>query len=145
MNKFLTCAVLFAGAAIGATQIVADDEEKGGTKLDGTYTITSGEEDGKAIPAERIEGSIVKFTGDLILGTDKDKKEFFSAKYTLDTGKMPWAIKMKSMEPKEAEAMGLVKKDGETLTIIYAKPGGDVPKEFKTKDKQHMFVLKKSK
>jgi uncharacterized protein (TIGR03067 family) len=118
------------------------DEKKEAVKLDGTYTIVSGEEDGKAIPDERIKGAVVRFTGDAILGTDKDKKEFFSATYKLDSSKTPWVIDMTSKRPKEATATGLVKKDGDTLTIIYALPGGDAPKEFKTKEKQQMFVLK---
>lgn len=118
------------------------DAKATASPLEGLYTIVSGEKDGKSIPAERIKGSIIAFAGDRIVGTDKAKKEFFSASFTLDTSKKPWVIKMKSTSPKEAEAMGLVMKDGETVTIVYALPGGDSPTEFRTKDKQHMFVLK---
>ncbi len=110
--------------------------------LEGGYTLVSGEKDGKAIPEERIKGGTVRFTGDKITGTDKDKKEFFAATYTLDTAKKPWVIQMKSTSPKEAEATGLIKKEGDTITIIYALPGGEAPKEFKTGPKQHLFVLK---
>jgi uncharacterized protein (TIGR03067 family) len=120
----------------------AVDEKKGTESLEGTYTIVSGKENGKAIPAERIKGSVVKFTGNTVLGTDKDKKEFFSATYTLDTSKTSWVISMTSKQPKEARTTGLVKKDGETLTIIYALPGGKAPKDFTTEEMQQMFVLK---
>lgn len=118
------------------------DEKKAAASLEGGYTIVSGEKDGKAIPEERIKGSIVRFTGNQILGTDKDKKEFFSSTFTLDASKTPWVIDMTSKTPKEAMAMGLVKKEGDTITIIYALPGGEAPTEFKTKEKQHLFVLK---
>ena len=117
-------------------------EKKEAVKLDGTYTIVSGEEDGKAIPAERLKGAVVRITDGKIVGTDKDRKELFAATYKVDTTKKPWKIDMKSMEPKEASTTGLVKKEGDTLTIIYALPGGDAPTEFKTKAKQQMFVLK---
>jgi len=110
--------------------------------LEGGYTIVSGEKDGKPIPEERIKGSIVRFTGDRIVGTDKDKKEFFAATYTLDTSKKPWAIKMKSVSPKEAEAVGLVKKDGNTVTIVYSLPDAAAPVEFRTQKHQHLFVMK---
>jgi uncharacterized protein (TIGR03067 family) len=110
--------------------------------IEGGYTIASGEEEGKAIPAERLKGAVVRITDGKIVGTDKDRKEFFAATYKLDTTKKPWKIDMKSIEPKEAATTGLVKKEGDTLTIIYALPGGDAPTEFKTKAKQQMFVLK---
>lgn len=118
------------------------DENKAASTLEGGYTLVSGEKDGKVIPPERIKGSIVKFTGKVIVGTDKDKKEFFASTYTLDTSKKPWVITMKSTSPKEATAMGIIKKDGDTLTIAYALPGTATPTEFKTKENQHLFVLK---
>lgn len=118
------------------------DEKKAAASLEGGYTIVSGEEAGKAIPEDRIKGSIVRFTGDKILGTDKDKKEFFSATFTLDTSKTPWVIEMTSKQPKEAKTTGLVKKEGDTITIVYALPGSEAPKEFKTKEGQQLFVLK---
>jgi len=137
-------------------------------KLVGTYTISSGEKDGKALPKEHFEGSLVKITDKTVVGTDKDKKEFYSATYTLDTSKTPWVITMteaKKQEKKDdkdgkeekkdvqtgradkpaeaASATGLVMVDGDTLTIIYALPGGKMPTEFKTGDKQQMFVMKR--
>jgi uncharacterized protein (TIGR03067 family) len=139
--KTLIAAGLFALAVSVTT---ADDKKPDdkATKLEGGYTIVSGEKAGKAIPENEIKGSIVRFTGDKILGTDKDKKEFFSADYTLDTSKTPWVIKMTSKQPKEATTTGLIKKDGDTITVIYALPGGETPKDFKTKDNQQLFVLK---
>jgi uncharacterized protein (TIGR03067 family) len=117
------------------------DPKKAAASLEGGYTIVSGEKAGKAIPEAEIKGSIVRFTGDNILGTDKDKKEFFSATFTLDTSKTPWAIEMTSKQPKEAKASGLIKKEGDTITIVYALPGGETPREFKTKEGQQLFVL----
>jgi uncharacterized protein (TIGR03067 family) len=113
--------------------------------LEGGYTIVSGEKDGKPIPEAELKGSVLRITADKIVGTDKDRKEFFAATYTLDTKKEPWVIRMKSTAPKEAEAVGLVKKDGDTVTLVYALPGAEAPKEFKTKDRQHLFVLKRTK
>ena len=113
--------------------------------LEGAYTIVAGEKDGKPVPEEKLKGSVVRFTADKIVGTDRDKKEFFTATYVLDSKKEPWVIRMKSAGPKEAEAVGLLKRDGDTLTIVYALPGADSPKEFKTKDRQHLFVMKRLK
>jgi len=126
----------------------ADDkkpaEKSAAAPLEGGYTIVSGEKDGKAIPEAELKGSVVRITADKIVGTDKDKKEFFAATYTLDTKKEPWVIRMKSTAPKEAEAVGLVKKDGDAVMLIYSLPGAEAPKEFKTKARQHLFVLKRT-
>jgi uncharacterized protein (TIGR03067 family) len=118
------------------------DNKKDAAALEGGYTIVSGEKDGKAIPEAEIKGAIVRFTGDKILGTDKDRKEFFSADYTLDTSTTPWKIEMTSTQPKQEKSSGLIKKEGDTVTIVYALPGSPAPKEFKTRAGQHLFVLK---
>ncbi|MDY3559741.1 TIGR03067 domain-containing protein [Gemmata sp. JC673] len=147
MRTFVS-ALLFAAATVvvltGSPGTADDkkDEKKAAGELDGGYTIVSGQKDGKAIPEGEIKGSLVRFTGDKIVGTDKDKKEFFAATYTIDKAKTPWAIKMTSHQPKESTANGLIKKEGDTITIVYALPGGETPKEFKAGEKQHLFVLK---
>lgn len=162
---------LFAVAAVVglvAGFAAAEDKkpaEKG--KLEGTYSIVSGEKDGKAIPKERLDGSVIKITDKAIVGTDKDKKEFYASTYTLDTSKTPWAISMTSTAKKEdakdkekkddaekgkdvkpedskTTASGLVKVDGDTVTLVYALPGGKTPTDFKTDAGQQMFVLKRT-
>jgi uncharacterized protein (TIGR03067 family) len=140
-------ALLLAGGVLAAAvaPAVRAEDKKAPKSLEGTYTLVSGEEDGKAVPEERIKGGIVRFTADKITGTDKDKKEFFAANYKLDATKTPWAITMTSTAPKAGDAPGLVKKEGDTLTVIYALPGGEAPKEFKAGPKQHLFVLKAAK
>jgi uncharacterized protein (TIGR03067 family) len=144
--RYILPVAFLVGGTLALVAATARAEDKRGAKsLEGTYTLVSGEEDGKAIPEERIKGGIVRFTADKITGTDKDKKEFFAATYTLDTTKTPWAIMMKSTAPKAGDAPGLVKKDGDTLTIVYALPGGEAPKELKAGPKQHLFVLKAAK
>jgi uncharacterized protein (TIGR03067 family) len=140
---FVLSLALVGGAASGTrAEDKKADEKKAASSLEGGYTIVSGEHGGKMIPEAEIKGSVVRFTGNQILGTDKDKKEFFSATYTLDTSKTPWVINMTSKQPKEEKTTGLIKKEGDTVTIIYALPGGEAPKEFKTKEKQNLFVLK---
>ena len=143
MSRLLQCAALLAAAAV-VTSAVADDKAgKGGpTAIDGGYTIVSGERDGKALPEDHYRGSVVKIAGGKITGTDRDKKEFFAADFTLDTTKTPHVIRMRSTAPKAADATGLVKKDGDAVTLIYALPGGPAPTEFKTKEGQLMFVLR---
>lgn len=149
MRKLLSFAALLGGLAVLSPGLSADDtkgtgkgDKAGDLKLEGGYTIVSGESDGKPIPEERIKGHTVRFTGDKIVTTDKDKKEVYVATYKLDEGKKPAVIELKSVTPKEGSATGLIKKEGDTITLIYNEPGGDVPTDFQAKAKQNLFVLK---
>jgi uncharacterized protein (TIGR03067 family) len=144
----LSCFALFG---IGS-MIRADDGPKkiSGEPLEllGGYTIVAGEKFGEKEPKERIEGTTVRIADDAIIVLDKDKKEVYAQTYKIDTASKPWKITLKSkitpykQSSEETVAHGLIKQDGDTVTIIYALPGGEMPKEFKTKEKQLMFVLK---
>jgi uncharacterized protein (TIGR03067 family) len=132
---------------------IAQDEPKSKisgepARLLGGYTIVSGEKNGEKESPERIEGTTVRIADDAIIVLDKEKKEVYAQTYKVDTRSSPWKITLKSkITPRnqggeEIEAKGLIKQQGDLVTIIYALPGGEVPTEFKTKEKQLMFVLK---
>jgi uncharacterized protein (TIGR03067 family) len=115
--------------------------------LKGTYTITGGENGGQAEPPERVEGTVVTFTEETIVVTAPDKKEIYSATYTLAPSDKPGMthIRMTSRVPadKKERAGGLIAKDKDGLVkLIYALPGGDEPTEFRTRTNQLMFVMK---
>jgi uncharacterized protein (TIGR03067 family) len=115
-------------------------------KLQGTYKIVKGEKDGKPVPQDRFEGAIVSFGEKKVWGHDRDRKEFFGATFVIDTSRKPCTIEMVSTSPKKGEkASGIIEMDGDTVRICYALPGGKEPLLFKTSDKQHLFVLKRTK
>ncbi len=123
--------------------------------LVGAYEITSGEKFGVPDAPERIKGSTVRFTEDRVVVMDKDSKEVYGATYTLEateaaagasaSGAIASKIKMTSKlaDVEDAVAFGLIDKAGDTVRLVYALPGGEAPRDFKTKDKQLLFVLKK--
>jgi len=124
----------------------ADDKKDDVSKLYGTYTVASGKRDGKDLPKSDFEKSVVRIEEGKITGHDKDKKEFFGATYTLDTGSKPWKISMVSTGPKKGEkAEGVIEADGDTVRIAYALPGGKAPTSFEAGEKQQSFVLKRAK
>lgn len=157
-SKLVGGAAMMGLLALSGT--VTADEKQAKLELKGGYTIVKGERDGMPIPAERIKGAVIRFTTNETIGTDKDKKELYVAKYKLDTSKTPWKIMMTTVERKKADGQpktdpkrddaeqnsttGLIKKEGDTIVIIYALPGGKEPTDFKTKkgDKTQMFWLK---
>jgi uncharacterized protein (TIGR03067 family) len=113
--------------------------------LVGRYVIVSGERDGSEEPAARIKGTVVVFTKESVVVADKDKKELYSATYKINSKKSPSDIIMTSKVESSAgeQARGLIRKEGDTLQLIYALPTGEIPTGFKTKEKQLMFVMKK--
>ena len=156
--KRISMALSFAALlCVGAA--VADDDDKPKMRdsgapdsLLGMYELTGGEKYGEKEPMDRIEGTTVRFAEDAIVVLDKDKKEVFVQTYKMDTKSKPWKITLKSKvtpyktaDSGEAVAMGLIEQDDEMVKLIYALPGADMPTEFKTKDKQLMFMMKKVK
>lgn len=140
--------ILQALAILGLSLGVAVGEDKApkaeNANWDGTYTIVKGERDGKEIPAERLNGCIIKIEGDKILGTDKDKKEFFGSTFKVDATSTPNKIMMVGISPaKGAKADGVIEYSKDSIKLCYALPGGATPTEFKTKEKQHYFELKR--
>ena len=148
MKSILTrvaMAAVLGAALVAFTGEAQSQQPKKGGGLKGGYTIVSGEESGKAIPAEKIEGTKVRITEDEFITVDNKDMKIYVAKYKLDTTKTPWAIELTAIAPKPAEgvkASGLVERKGDTVKIIYNLPGGKAPESFKTEEKQNLFVLK---
>lgn len=151
MNKVWTSlAALAVAGLVFQAGVNAGGDDKGltGKDIAGTYRIVSGEKDGEKIPAKDVEGSMVRFTGDRIVATDKDKKDTYSATYKLDGQKLT----MSSVHPvKGITTHGMVKKEGTQLHLIYALPDektkevGKAPTDFKTQKNQLMVILEKVK
>jgi uncharacterized protein (TIGR03067 family) len=148
LHQLLSAVVVGLVASAG----FADDKTgSAGTKIDGTYTLVSGERDGKPMADADVKDCKVTITADKITGTSKDGKEFLNATYTVDDkkdetkreGQKTCHITLKSGDGKTYKAM--CEKTADGLKMVYHLDGGEEPTEFKTKDKQVMLVLKSSK
>ena len=152
MNRF-TMALSVATLTIAGSSLFADDEKitASGAPADllGGYTIIAGEKYGEKEDPDRLKGTTVRIAEDAIVVLDKEKKEVYAQTYKIDASSKPWKIVLKSKitpyQQKgagEMTARGLIEKDGDTVKLIYALPDGAMPTEFKTKEKQLMFVMK---
>jgi len=148
MTLGIAAFLLMGTAASSEGQQLKDNASGAPLDLIGSYTIVSGERSGEKEPADRIEGVTVRIAEDAIVVLDKEKKEVYAQTYKIDTSSTPWKITMTSkITPQnktgeESVAQGLIAKEGDTVKLIYALPGGQTPTEFKTKEKQLMFVMK---
>lgn len=140
---------LVLALALAATARAQDTADRTPEALLGTYTIVSGEDSGRPVPDERIEGSKIRITPDVIVSTDRDGKELYVAKFRLNTDARPWKIVMTmSGGPRGQrgdQADGIIELDGDTVRLAYAPEGGVVPTKFDTKTgpKQILFVLRR--
>jgi uncharacterized protein (TIGR03067 family) len=130
---------LFAlGFLAAAFQVSAADDKKDPTA--GKWVIESVTRDGKANAA--LKGAVREHAdGKYTLTpnaapTAAKKPEPTTGTYTIDATKTPMTIDMK---PKGGTydgktLLGIVKVDGDTLTIAFAEPGKDRPKAFESKE-----------
>jgi len=135
-------AVLMAPAALRADDLT--------DKFVGTYVYESGKNGTMEVAKDRLDGQSVNITKDTISLIDPDGKEAFVIKYRIKPGGKEDRCELemeiaKSMldEAVGSKAGGLMKKDGETVTLIYNVEDEAIPKDFDPKEGQHLFVLKR--
>jgi uncharacterized protein (TIGR03067 family) len=144
MARTIAVAAFLALAALVVPAVWADDA-KDASKLIGTWTVTSAEKDGKRETATATKGKQVKITRDTITCYDADGKVDMSCEYTVDTSKTPWQVEMtgKEGEHKGKKFKGIARLVGGTLTLCHAKPDGDSPTGFTTKEGQCCVTLER--
>jgi uncharacterized protein (TIGR03067 family) len=122
--------VTLAGCLLGGAED-AGREEKG--RLEGEWSMVSGEIDGQPLPAEYVKGAKrVARDGEttVMIGG----RLFMKAHYTIDLGKKPKAIDyaMTDGPTKGKTQLGIYELDGDTVKFCFAAPGKERPKEFTT-------------
>jgi uncharacterized protein (TIGR03067 family) len=132
MRPFALLAVL-AGFGVVGIPAAADDAKDDLKKLDGTWTMVSGEKDGKPLPE-----NIVKTAKLVIKGDEHDVKigdVVYKGTHKLDPTKKPKAIDATDTDGpfKGKTVLGIYAVEGDTFKVCFAEPGKDRPKEFSTK------------
>jgi uncharacterized protein (TIGR03067 family) len=122
--------ILAVGLLLGADDKQAD-AKKDQEKLQGDWTLMSGERDGEAFPDELVKSLKRTFTGDKYVIT-RDGETLAKATFTLDPSQKPKAIDIK-LENADKPVQGIYEVDGDTFKLCYAAPGEARPKEFATK------------
>lgn len=126
MRTLLSLGLLAAAATFTAAQ------DKNDPTL-GKWTLESLVRDGKAEDA--LKGATRTHDGGKYSILSKSATGPIQGTYTVDATKSPMAIDMKpaSGQFKDKTLSGIVKVDGDTMTIAFAAPGKDRPTTFESK------------
>jgi uncharacterized protein (TIGR03067 family) len=108
-------------------------------KVQGGWTMVSGETNGKPAPDEYRKNFKMTFSGDKLtvkFSNDKTKE----GTYKLDSSKKPKEI---TITPSDGEKplVGIYDLDGDNLKLCMSQPGGDRPKEFAAKEGAGTMLL----
>jgi uncharacterized protein (TIGR03067 family) len=119
-----------------ATARAEDKPAKGDKeKIQGTWTIVSGEHDGQPIPDEAIKSIKLVYAGDKFTLDHGDRKS--EGTFKLAPDKSPKEI---DYDMDGQAIKGIYQFDGDTLKIANGKPGDARPKEFPKKEGSGLTV-----
>jgi uncharacterized protein (TIGR03067 family) len=117
---------------IASLLVAADDAKDELKKLEGTWSMVSGEQDGKKLDADIVKGAKLVIKGD-----DHDVKvgkDTFKGTHKIDPSKKPKTIDAMDTEGKfkGKTSHGIYDLESDTFKVCFAEPGKDRPKEFST-------------
>jgi uncharacterized protein (TIGR03067 family) len=114
-------------------------------RIQGTWALTWAEDDGAAVASPKAKGSEVFFGRETIRLADKDNKEVWLMRYTLDATASPAAVTLTVVggEGKGKTALGIYELTDDTLKFCFAPPGAERPKDFDAPagSGSHLLVL----
>jgi uncharacterized protein (TIGR03067 family) len=139
IKAVILLAVVFVTAGVVAGGDAKDDLKR----FQGTWSVTSAVEGGKAIPEEKTKDVQVVFDGNKI--SVKMGEKSMDGTFKLDPSKKPKQIDVTIMDKK---GLGIYRfKKGGMLEVCATEEGGERPTEFKSPEssKTILFLLKREK
>ena len=126
-------AVLLTVLAVGfcLTANAQEATKKDQEKLQGDWTLASGQRDGEEFPEDLVKSLKRTMKNDQFSIT-RDGADLAKGKYKLDATKKPKVIDI-TLEGSDSAVRGIYELDGDTFKLCYAAPGEDRPKEFVSK------------
>ncbi len=139
--------VLLASTAVLSAETGETKNQEGGlhARLLGHWSYLSGKRAGQTVGQDRLAGTVTFRKQELTLPAGPTG-EFLIA-YSIDTSKTPATIDLsiKDGPVKEGKSVGIMKIDGDQLTLCYVPEGKPRPDKFESTEENgaHLFVLKR--
>jgi uncharacterized protein (TIGR03067 family) len=140
----LQAMALAAGLLVAADGRSEDAAKAEAKKLMGTWVVVSCEKDGEKVPANILQGEVVRLIIRADTITIKVQEEIKSEnRYTLGPSAKPRAINLTDKDGRKA--LGIYSLEEEILQICWTERGKARPTEFATKPGSgfDLFVLKR--
>jgi uncharacterized protein (TIGR03067 family) len=139
-HKRLFYVALSVWSIMGAGVIGADTVNP--KDLAGTWTCASATIDGKPLAQETAKELRLTLTADRYK-TERGAQVLFDSSYKIDATKTPAQIDMIGTEGdlKGMAALGILKLDGDTLTMCYVMPGKERPTAFDSQPNSGAFLV----
>jgi uncharacterized protein (TIGR03067 family) len=132
----------------GAGLLIAAEGEQDLKKSEGTWTLSSGEVDGKALTEKQLKGGQLVIRSDHYTVTLADQ-EVITGTQTFNSEKTPRTVDISddSGPYKGKTCLGIYEFRGSEFRCVFSPPGKDRPSQFKTAadSGQWLHVWKKSK
>jgi uncharacterized protein (TIGR03067 family) len=119
-------------SVLGGTLAGGAEEMKDAARLEGEWSMVSGEANGQALPADAVK-AMKRVAKDGVTTITHGEQMYFKAKYTIDPTKKPKTIDYTMTEgpTKGKTQFGIYEIDGDTIKFCFAAPGVERPTEFK--------------
>jgi uncharacterized protein (TIGR03067 family) len=139
---------VFVVVVLGGSISAQDDTKKEMAKLEGEWSMVSGNASGQSLPEEAVKsGKRVCKDGETTITISG--RVYFKAKVTIDSTKKLKAIDYEMTEgpTKGKTHLGIYELDGDTVKFCFAAPGKDRPTDFTAKEgsERTLSVWKKDK
>ena len=123
-----------------ALMVSFGSQDTDASKLNGTWMLVRGEEEGKPLPQDAIQGIKMIIDGDkytVIVGSEK-----MASTLHFDATTTPKSIDAKATAGpyKDKTLLGIYRIQGDEFTVCFAAPGKERPKNFTTKSGTGTFV-----
>jgi len=136
----VTALMVVAAGLLVAADAPKDDVKKELKKLEGTWVLVSGEQEGKEFSEDIIKSGKLTMTGDK--HTVKVGKDTIVGTHTVDPSKKPKTIDATDTEGpfKGKTTLGIYEGDDDQFKVCFAAPDKERPKEFTSKSGTGVFV-----
>src|SRR5262249_6182794 len=127
--------VLPAVCLLIAADDPTDQVKKDMERLEGEWSMVSGQINGKAMPDAFLKGSR-RVAKDGVTTVTIGGRPFMKAKFTIDPSKKPKTMDYLMLEglTKGKKQLGIYKLEGDTATFCFAAPGKERPSDFTAKE-----------
>jgi uncharacterized protein (TIGR03067 family) len=124
---------LVTGLLVAADSPKDDAADKDLKKLEGSWVLASGEDNGKKVSEEALKNARLTIEGDR--HTVQMGKTSYRGTHKLDPAMKPKTIDITDTEGpfKGKTVLGIYEVDGDEFKLCYAPPGEDRPKDFSAK------------